>query len=95
LVGFLTGWVGRSQPGLEHLAGQVDPGSANMHVVSNPATPQRRPAYQVALRDQAGNIVAVQYFDTLEKARAFAAQINQLRQSQQGDNENVIVGDRF
>ena len=94
LVGFLTGWMGRSQPGLEHLAGQVDPGNANMHVVS--ATPQRRPAYQVALRDQAGNIVAVQYFDTLEKARAFAEDIRSMRDRQtQAQDGNVIVGDRF
>jgi anti-sigma factor RsiW len=95
LIGILTGWLGRSEPGLEHLAGMSDPNAANVHVVSQSLVPQRKPAYQVALRDAAGNIVAVQYFDTLENAKKFAAQINQLRNQQQGDNENVIVGDRF
>jgi hypothetical protein len=53
--------------------------------------------YQVALTDENGRVTAVQNFDNLEKANAFAADVGswQERREQLHDNGAVMVADRF
>ena len=74
LVCFAAGWMGR---------GSV--ATASPPTTQPAATPARAPlVYQVALTDESGNIAAVQKFDTLDDAQAFAADVGrwQARQAQ-------------
>ena len=89
-VGFLAGWVGRGnavaqagtesvdRPPLVHPAGGRD---------GKPAPKSDKKdepyVYQVALTDEAGNITALQKFDSLDEARNFAADVGRWQARQQ------------
>jgi anti-sigma factor RsiW len=53
--------------------------------------------YQVSLTDESGHVTAVQSFDSLEHARAFAADVGSWQQRREllHDNAAVVVADRF
>ena len=102
LVGFMAGWVGRTSP----MAGPGGGAMARNDVEPNReiqfpgiSLPRGRAAtaYDVALKDEAGKVVAVQHFENLEKAREFADDLGhwQERQTQAQNGNVVLVGDRF
>ena len=66
---------------------------------NNNATPhlQEITVYQVTLRDDAGKVVAVQRFDSLDKAQEFAADCSrwQSRNERLASNHFVVTADRF
>jgi hypothetical protein len=53
--------------------------------------------YEVTLRDDAGRVVAVQRFDSVEKAQEFAADLSrwQSRNERLASNRFVVTADRF
>jgi hypothetical protein len=67
LVCFLAGWIGRGQSA----------------VATTPKAAIEEPAlYQVAITDEQGNITAVQKFDKLDDAKAFAADVGKWQAEQ-------------
>ena len=64
-MGFLAGWLGRGKPA-------SGPATAGLNVASMTHANGQAPTFQVALTDDAGNVVAVQKFSRLEDAREFA-----------------------
>jgi anti-sigma factor RsiW len=58
---------------------------------------QRVASYQVTLRDEAGNVVAVQRFDSIDKAQEFAADLArwQARSERLASGRFVLSADRF
>jgi hypothetical protein len=92
LVGFATGWIGRHPgqlpaPGSNAAANLTDSGKSGIS----------RQGFAVALKDETGRVVAVQYFDTREKAKTFEEQLNKWQDQQlQLQNGNMLLmGDRF
>jgi anti-sigma factor RsiW len=75
LVCFVAGWVGRGS------AATASPRNGTGTV----ATTEEPAVYEVALTDEQGNITAVQKFNRLEDAKAFAADVGkwQAEQAQQ------------
>jgi len=67
LVCFVAGWIGR---------GQTATAAGTKTVVEEPAL------YQVAITDEQGNITAVQKFDKLDDAKAFAADVGKCQAEQ-------------
>ena len=78
LIGFIGGWIGR-----QHMHGV-----ASGPVVSPGADVKTVVSYQVLLRDNSGQVVATQNFDTLEKAQAFERDV----QSWQQQSEQLLKG---
>ena len=80
-VSFCAGWVGRGY------AAQTNVASAPAgHSGQDPAPRESKEepsVYQVALTDERGNITAVQKFDKLEEAQAFAADVGRWQARQQ------------
>jgi hypothetical protein len=76
---FLAGWVGR--------------GSAATAAGTTPPRPPEPLAYQVILTDEQGNATAVQKFDDLAEAQAFAADVGkwQARQAQLQNGQPVLT----
>lgn len=67
LICFVAGWIGRGQSA----------------VATTPKAPVEEPAlYQVAITDEQGNITAVQKFDKLDDAKAFAADVGKWQAEQ-------------
>ncbi|HEY7119934.1 MAG TPA: hypothetical protein VH475_25320 [Tepidisphaeraceae bacterium] len=58
---------------------------------------RRVEAYRVTLRDDAGRVVAVQQFDSLDKAREFASDLArwQARSERLASGQFVVTADRF
>lgn len=92
VIGIGLGWTGRAlmddnrtAPGPSLASGPA------------PAVTVEGGGYRVALTDEAGNIVAVQRFDSLEAARQFTVDLRQWQQRrEQVRTANVVlVGDRF
>lgn len=88
-VGFLAGWVGRGNSVAQAGTGPVDglplvrPAGPDGKAAPK-ADPKDEPfVYQVALTDEAGNITAVQKFDSLDEARNFAADVGRWQARQQ------------
>jgi len=80
-VSFAAGWIGR---GVAAGASSKPP-----QVVSGPKGEPY--VYQVALTDEQGNITAVQQFDKLEDAKAFAADVGRWQAQQQVKQSGAIV----
>lgn len=74
LVCFTAGWVGRGTA-----TAATPPSAVPVSPTLADATPL---VYQVALTDEAGNITAIQKFDTLEDAQAFAAEVSKWQSEQ-------------
>ncbi len=94
LLGIGVGWFGRTfmhpQP-----APPAFPVAHGPAMPDGPASPEA--LFRVALTDESGNVLAVQTFDSIDRARAFATDVQQWqqrqRQAQTGDI--LLVGDRF
>jgi anti-sigma factor RsiW len=78
MIGFLAGWIGRG-----NTVSAASTTDKSTPAQSRPAEPAHSNAYQVALTDEAGNITAVQKFDSLEAARNFAADVGRWQARQQ------------
>jgi len=53
-------------------------------------------AYEVALTNESGQVTAVQTFDTMEKARAFADDVDRWRlRRQQVEHSALVIADHF
>ena len=81
------------RPPLENVPSGAGP------VVVNNKTVDVRPVsmYEVILRDQAGAVIAVQRFDTVEKAQEFAADLSkwQSHQERLASGRFIVSADRF
>ena len=100
LVGFFTGWIGHART--PHSGPPVDGLTtiAPRPVSNGGGAASAAPAgafYRVQLTDEQGRVVAVQDFDTLEKARQFQDDVRRWqewqRRVQQGDVQTT--GSRF
>jgi anti-sigma factor RsiW len=96
-----VGFFGRGLLDLRGVSGGSSLGTSG-HIVdlrNNKATPrlQEITVYQVTLRDDAGKVVAVQRFDSLDKAHEFAADLSrwQSRNQRLASNQFVVTTDRF
>ena len=78
-ISFSAGWVGRG------FAAPAKPGQVVMAPKGEPYV------YQVALTDDHGNITAVQQFNKLEDAQAFAADVGRWQAQQQVKQTGPIV----
>lgn len=78
LICFAAGWVGR---GSTATAALPDATPTDSTAVAKAEAVQPL-LYQVALTDEAGNITAIQKFDTLEDANAFAAELSRWQAEQ-------------
>jgi hypothetical protein len=88
-IGFFTrGWLD------QRTAVPTDRGSV---VAKNGVDLQAVAAYQVTLRDEVGRVVAVQRFESLEKAQEFAADLArwQSRSERLAGGHFVMTADRF
>jgi len=79
LICFVAGWVGR---GTTATAAVPDGPAASGNEVSNPIASEPPFVYQVALTDDEGNIAAIQKFDSLDDAKAFAADLGKWQAEQ-------------
>lgn len=89
-IGFLArGWFEPKHPG--------DGGDISMVGQSRGLKVEKIETYQVTLRDEAGNVVGVQKFDSLEKAQEFAADLArwQSRSERLASGQFVLHKDRF
>ena len=79
--------------------GPTNPGAATHQVArqNKIVDLQKIDAYQVTLRDDAGRVVAVQRFDSLDKAQEFAADLArwQGRSDRLASSQFVVTNDRF
>jgi hypothetical protein len=79
-ISFVAGWMGRGLAAAGNKPGAVA------------STPRGEPyVYQVALTDDHGNITAVQQFDKLEDAKAFAADVGRWQAQQQVKQPGPVV----
>lgn len=90
LICFAAGWVGRGTTATASVPadGQAAPEVAADLTAANPPF-----VYQVALTDDEGNITAIQKFDTLDDAKAFAADLGkwQAEQAQLQAAQSVLM----
>lgn len=86
IVAFLAGWMC-------HRIFSPSPSPAN----AGGSLAVTNPGYQVQITDDAGRVVAVQKFTSLEQAREFTDDMTkwQLRQQQLQQGQVVLVGDTF
>lgn len=77
LICFVAGWIGRGSTA----------------TAAKPTPPADDPAiYQVAITDEQGNIAAVQKFDNLDEAKAFATDVGKWQAEQaQGQNGQPLT----
>lgn len=89
-IAFLAGWMAHRMLGGPGTAGPSVAGGGSGIVAVNEA-------YAVQITDDAGKVVAIQKFDSLEKAREFTDDLTkwQLRQQQLQQGQVVLVGDTF
>ena len=89
-MGFLArGWLEPKHPG--------DTGNISMVGQTGGLKVEKIETYQVTLRDEAGNVVGVQKFNSLEKAQEFAADLArwQSRSEHLASGQFVLHKDRF
>jgi anti-sigma factor RsiW len=93
------GFFGR---GLVDSLGNRDPAAGSIRTVTRDHNTggvqlQEVQTYQVTLRDDAGRVVAVQRFDSLEKAQEFAADLSrwQGKNDRLASSQFVVTKDRF
>lgn len=104
VVGFLVGWMGRGT----HTAPVNGPAVAVVHHQPGPVAPLTSPTaptvtvasgtpVQVPLVDEYGHVVAVQKFDSADKAREFFDDMRHFeeKQEQMRDGNTVLVADHF
>jgi hypothetical protein len=85
--------VGRDLPG-HHPAGGVDLARTNP---AHHSPVQTVVSYQVELKDAAGKVMAVERFDSLDKARQFSEDLDrwQARQREASSGKSVVLADKF
>lgn len=90
LVCFSAGWIGRGSTATAAMTPGQSPDGAKAIAEGGSAAPF---LYQVALTDEAGNITAIQKFDTLEDAKAFAAELSkwEAEQAQAKYGQTVLM----
>ena len=93
LMCFSAGWIGRGSSA-SAMTPDRTPGNPPTLVAGSSTDVSATPfLYQVALTDEAGNITAIQKFDTLEDAKAFAAELSkwQAEQAQAQYGQAVLM----
>ena len=93
-LGFAAGWMGRGEAG--PIAAERAPARPEPVALRVPAM-DGADGFQVALADEAGNVLAVQRFARLEEAQEFAADLGrwQVRQQEVQQGDLVLVADQF
>lgn len=104
VFGFTTGWFGRGPAAVDpmvqrptgpvpQVAGTGGGGGDPGRLIGSRGSQM----YQVQLTNDSGQVIAVQTFDSLEKARAFAADLQswQDRQRQMQSGNVVLTGGKF
>jgi anti-sigma factor RsiW len=94
-----VGFFGRGLLDLREVSGGSGTSGHMVDLRHDNATPhlQEITVYQVTLRDDAGHVVAVQRFDSLDKAQEFAADLSrwQSRNQRLASSQFVTTTDRF
>jgi anti-sigma factor RsiW len=87
LLGIGAGWFGRA------VMAPPEP-ATSVPVATAPAEDN---LVRVAITDESGNVLAVQKFDSIDRAREFTRDVRQWqqRQRQVQDGNMILVGDRF
>jgi anti-sigma factor RsiW len=104
-IGFAAGWMGRGHGGASSPMAQVDSGGNRHAIVVSNSTTDRAPVqnaqltgpYQVSLTDPDGKVLAVQKFDRIEDANAFAdSMAREARRLQSNtDSQPVVYAGQF
>ena len=97
VLGFLAGWVGRDRyPAATDSAGpSMARGAGLRHARMTSSGTDADALFQVALTDEQGRVIAVQPFDGLEEAKAFADDLGrwQIQQNQPPEDQPLLVRD--
>jgi len=105
MVGVLVGWMGHSrtelaqQPmiSLDSANGVTSRGTGGTLVSNNSIRGGNEGGFNVQITDDAGRVLAVQHFDTLNEAREFSNDLSrwQARQRRMRNGDIRLIGDDF
>jgi len=105
MVGVLVGWMGHSrtelaqQPliSLDSANGVTSHGTGGTLVSNNSIRGGNEGGFNVQITDDAGRVLAVQHFDTLNEAREFSNDLSrwQARQRRMRNGDIRLIGDDF